>query len=78
MKQVLIKAGSVVVEEIPEPIVSENSILVAVSYSCVSIATEIAGVKMSGLPLYRRALKQPENVHVKRFSFNFKNSPNIF
>ena len=62
MKQVLIKAGSVVVEEIPEPIVSENSILVAVSYSCVSIGTEIAGVKMSGLPLYRRALKQPENV----------------
>jgi predicted dehydrogenase/threonine dehydrogenase-like Zn-dependent dehydrogenase len=62
VKQVLIKGGSVVVEEIPEPIVSENSILVAVSYSCVSIGTEIAGVKMSGLPLYRRALKQPENV----------------
>ncbi len=28
----------------------------------MSIGTEMAGVRMSGLPLYQRALKQPENV----------------
>lgn len=62
MKQVLIKGGEVVVEEVPAPKVSPKNILVAVTCSCVSVGTEIASVKMSGLPLYRRALKQPENV----------------
>src|SRR5690606_38400287 len=30
--------------------------------SCISVGTEIAGVKMSALPLYRRALRQPHHV----------------
>lgn len=62
MKQVLIKGGSAVVEEVPAPTVSAKSVLVALTYSCVSVGTEMAGLKMSGMPLYRRALKQPENV----------------
>lgn len=62
MKQVLIKAGGVVVEEVPSPQVSRKNILVRVTNSCISVGTEMAGVKMSGLPLYQRALKQPENV----------------
>ena len=33
-----------------------------VEYSCISAGTELAGVSLSGMPLYRRALKQPENV----------------
>ncbi|HEX5470364.1 MAG TPA: hypothetical protein VFW73_00675, partial [Lacipirellulaceae bacterium] len=62
MKQVLIKAGSVVVSDVPAPGVGPRNVLVRVRHSCISVGTEMAGVKMSGLPLYRRALKQPENV----------------
>lgn len=62
MKQVLIKAGKAVVEEVPAPQVGRKNILVRVTHSCISVGTEMAGVKMSGLPLYQRALKQPENV----------------
>ena len=62
MKQVLIKGGAAVVEEVPAPQVGRKNILVRVTHSCISVGTEMAGVKMSGLPLYQRALKQPENV----------------
>lgn len=48
MKQVLIKKGQVIVEEVPEPIVSENEILVQVHCSCISADTEISGAKSSG------------------------------
>jgi predicted dehydrogenase/NADPH:quinone reductase-like Zn-dependent oxidoreductase len=64
MKQVLIRGGGVAVEEVPAPSASPRSILVRVEWSCVSVGTESASVKMSALPLYRRALKQPE--HVRR------------
>lgn len=62
MKQVLIKAGTAVVEEVPAPLIGRKNILVRVTHSCISVGTEMAGVRMSGLPLYQRALKQPENV----------------
>jgi len=62
LKQVLIKSGGVIVEEVPAPHVGDKNILVRVEYSCISAGTELAGVSLSGMPLYRRALKQPENV----------------
>lgn len=62
MKQVLINAGAAVVQDVPTPQVGRKNILVRVTHSCISVGTEMAGVKMSGLPLYQRALKQPENV----------------
>jgi predicted dehydrogenase/threonine dehydrogenase-like Zn-dependent dehydrogenase len=64
VKQVLIRGGGVVVEEVPAPTAGPRSVLVRVEWSCVSAGTESASVAMSGLPLYRRALKQPE--HAKR------------
>ena len=64
MKQVLVKGGSVFVEEVPAPTVGAKNVLVQVRHSCVSVGTELSSVKMSGLPLYRRALRQPQ--HVKR------------
>jgi predicted dehydrogenase/threonine dehydrogenase-like Zn-dependent dehydrogenase len=64
VKQVLVRGGGVVVEDVPAPTVSPRSLLVRVHYSCVSVGTEMSGVQMSGLPLYRRALKQPH--HAKR------------
>lgn len=62
MKQVLIKGGAAVVEDVPSPAVGRRNVLVRVTHSCISVGTEMAGVRMSGLPLYQRALKQPENV----------------
>lgn len=64
MKQVLVRSGEIVVEEVPAPSVGPKEILVRVGYSCVSAGTELAGLRTSALPLYRRALKQPE--HVRR------------
>jgi predicted dehydrogenase/threonine dehydrogenase-like Zn-dependent dehydrogenase len=64
VKQVLVRSGSVVVQQVPAPHVSPKNLLVRVAHSCISMGTELAGVKMSGLPLYRRALKQPE--HARR------------
>ena len=62
MKQVFIKAGMAVVEDVPAPQVGRRNILVRVMHSCISVGTEMAGVQMSGLPLYRRARKQTANV----------------
>jgi predicted dehydrogenase/threonine dehydrogenase-like Zn-dependent dehydrogenase len=64
MKQVLIRGGGVAVEDVPAPEASPRNVLVRVEWSCVSVGTESASVKMSSLPIYRRALKQPE--HAKR------------
>lgn len=62
MKQVLVKSGSVGVAEVPAPGAGPRSILVRTAFSCISAGTEMANVRMSGLPLYKRALKQPDNV----------------
>lgn len=64
VKQVLVRSGSVFLKEVPAPTVGPKNILVRVHRSCISVGTELAGIKMSGLPLYKRALKQPH--HVKR------------
>ncbi len=61
MKQVLVRGGGVAVEDVPAPFVDPRGVLVHVEWSCVSVGTELASIVMSGLPLYRRALKQPEN-----------------
>lgn len=62
MKQVLVQGGSVVVQNVPAPGVGPRNVQVRVEHSCVSAGTEMAGVQMSGLPIYKRALKQPDNV----------------
>jgi predicted dehydrogenase/threonine dehydrogenase-like Zn-dependent dehydrogenase len=62
MKQVLIKQGQAHVEDVPAPEVAPGQVLVAVEYSCISAGTEMSGVVSSGEPLWKRALKQPENV----------------
>jgi predicted dehydrogenase/threonine dehydrogenase-like Zn-dependent dehydrogenase len=64
VKQVLVKGGGVVVEEVPAPALGPRAILVRVHYSTVSVGTEMSGVQLSGTPLYRRALRQPQ--HAKR------------
>lgn len=64
MKQLLVRSGNVFLQEVPAPTVGPKNVLIQVKSSCISVGTEMAGIKMSGLPLYRRALKQPH--HVKK------------
>ena len=62
MKQILVKGGEVVVEDIPKPQVGRKNILVRVSHSCISPGTEMSTVKSSGESLYKRLLKKPEYI----------------
>jgi predicted dehydrogenase len=62
VKQVLILGGQPTVADVPAPAASPRNVLVRVRYSCISAGTEGAGIQMSSLPLYRRALQQPDNI----------------
>lgn len=62
MKQVLIRQGQAVVEEVPAPEVEAGFVLVQVDHSCISTGTELSGVKKSGAPLWKRALQEPDKV----------------
>lgn len=64
MKQLLVRKGQVVAADVPAPGVGAANVLVRVHHSCVSIGTEVSGIKNSSLPLWKRALKQPH--HAKR------------
>lgn len=50
------------VDDVPAPFAEPGTILVAVQHSCISIGTEMSGLRSSGLPLWKRAMKQPANV----------------
>jgi len=62
VKQVLIKKGKAIVDEIPAPMVDAGNVLVKVAYSCISAGTEIMGIKSSGQTIIQRALQQPQNI----------------
>jgi predicted dehydrogenase/threonine dehydrogenase-like Zn-dependent dehydrogenase len=62
MKQVLIKQGKAIVAEVPAPVPEAGEILVQVRRSCISVGTEMSGVRHSALPLWKRALQQPEKM----------------
>lgn len=62
MKQVLVSGGNVQLGEVPAPIVEPGTVLIRMDHSCISIGTEMSGIRSSGLPLWKRALKQPQNV----------------
>ena len=54
--------------EVPAPQVGPKNILVRVQHSCISVGTEVAGVKGSASPLYKRLLEKPGRVK-KGFDF---------
>lgn len=62
MKQVLMKQGSAIVEEVPAPTAEAGFKIVRVSHSCISTGTELSGMKQAGMPLWKRALTQPDKV----------------
>lgn len=62
MKQVLLQQGGVVVADFPAPSVEAGCVLVRTAASCISVGTEMSGVKASNLPLWKRALQRPDQV----------------
>ena len=62
MKQVLVRQGQAVVEEVPAPLVEPGTVLVRVERSCISVGTEMSGLRGSGVPLWKRALAEPDKV----------------
>lgn len=62
MKQVLIKKGCAVAEEIPVPQVEAGKVLVRTVNSCISIGTEMLRMHASTVPLWKRALKERDKV----------------
>lgn len=62
MKQVVIKSGQAVVEDIPVPVADAGTVLVRVDHSCISVGTEMAGVRATETPLWLQALKRPDKV----------------
>jgi predicted dehydrogenase/threonine dehydrogenase-like Zn-dependent dehydrogenase len=64
VKQVLVSGGAVRLEDVPAPMVEPGTVLIRMDHSCISIGTEMSGVKATGLPLWKRALRQPQ--HVKK------------
>jgi predicted dehydrogenase/threonine dehydrogenase-like Zn-dependent dehydrogenase len=59
VKQVLLKSGGIVVEEVPAPRCLPGTVLVRVDHSCVSPGTELAGIRGGAVPLWRRAVAHP-------------------
>jgi threonine dehydrogenase-like Zn-dependent dehydrogenase len=62
MKQVLIHNGRAVVEEVPAPGPEPGEVFVQVRASCLSVGTEISGLRHSAIPLWKKALRQPGKV----------------
>jgi len=62
VKQLLVKQGQVILEEVPSPQLLPKTILVQVQNSCVSIGTELSSLSSSGSPLWVQAWKYPEKV----------------
>jgi threonine dehydrogenase-like Zn-dependent dehydrogenase len=62
MKQILLTGGGVTVAEVPGPHVEPGAVLVRTAASCISVGTELSGVKASNLPLWKRALARPDQV----------------
>ena len=62
MKQVLIKRGCAVAGDVPAPQIESDKVLVRVVNSCISIGTEMSGVRASAVPLWKRALKERDKV----------------
>ena len=60
MRQVLVKKGMARAAEVPVPHPADGEVLVRVQMSCLSVGTELSGLRSSGTPIWKKALAQPE------------------
>lgn len=56
------KQGTVYLEEVPDPTPEPGYKIVRVSHSCISTGTELSGLKSASMPLWKRAITQPDKV----------------
>ncbi|RJQ24786.1 oxidoreductase [Candidatus Parcubacteria bacterium] len=62
MKQVFIRKGNAIVEEVPAPCVESGRVFVQTQFSCISPGTEMSSVANTSKPLWKRAIQNPEEV----------------
>jgi predicted dehydrogenase/threonine dehydrogenase-like Zn-dependent dehydrogenase len=62
MQQAVIKRGGVCAIEAPAPANSCDSVLIKVTYSCISAGTEVSSVKSTSGGLIAKAIRQPERI----------------
>lgn len=62
MKQVFLVGGIPTVEDVPDPVVEPGAVLVRTAFSCISSGTELAAIQAGAESLWRRAMRQPEQV----------------
>lgn len=56
------KQGTVYLEEVPDPTPEPGYKIIRVSHSCISTGTELSGLKSASMPLWKRAITQPDKV----------------
>ena len=62
MKQVFIKKGNAIIEEVPAPCIETGRILVRTQFSCISPGTEMSSIVNTSKPVWKRALQNPDEV----------------
>lgn len=62
MKQVFLKAGKIVVDEVPPPVLDDNGVLVANAFSLISSGTERVRVESGRESLLKKAIEKPDLV----------------
>lgn len=60
MKQVFLKAGKIVVDEVSPPVLDDNGVLVANAFSLISSGTERGTVKSGRESLLQKAIERPD------------------
>lgn len=62
MKQIFIGRDGVSLQEVPAPLLENGSVLVSVMHSCVSVGTELSGVRSAGTPTWKKVLQDPQKL----------------
>lgn len=62
MKQVLIKSGNILIDEVPAPLLDDDTILVEVAYSLISTGTELSTISSSSENILQKAITHPEKI----------------
>jgi len=62
MREVIRQRWQTVIEKVPEVFGDAGTVLVAVDHFCISIGTEVKGLRSGEIRLWKRALSRPGSV----------------
>jgi predicted dehydrogenase len=60
MKQILVKKGQILTEELPSPPLQKGTLKIQVYHSCISAGTELSNISSSGAGILQRVIEKPE------------------